>query len=240
MPDVDFRYLLLGALAIALVYACFTDIRSRLIENWLTAGIALAAPLYWLASGMAVYPDMAWQLGMGAVTFGLLALVFFLGWIGGGDVKLLAALALWFSPTHFFQLVFMASVVGGLMTTMGSLFNLAPVAGRTGGRVMVYASSAVSVTVMLYVGWVLNGGKPVNLAHFTNKLLPTGLSSAGLLIVLALIMGFISVGSLVTARHQREKLRIPYGVAISAGGIWAIVVHLLPLLHHTNSAGSLG
>lgn len=30
MPDVDFRYLLLGALAIALVYACFTDIRSQI------------------------------------------------------------------------------------------------------------------------------------------------------------------------------------------------------------------
>ena len=94
MPDVDFRYLLLGMLAIGLVYACITDIRSRLIENWLTAAIALGAPLFWWASGMALQGDVLWQLGMGAITFAVLAGLFFMGWIGGGDVKLLAALAL--------------------------------------------------------------------------------------------------------------------------------------------------
>lgn len=52
MPDVDFRYLLLAGLAIALVTAAVTDLRRREIDNWLNAAIALTAPLYWWASGL--------------------------------------------------------------------------------------------------------------------------------------------------------------------------------------------
>src|SRR6478735_1305848 len=44
MLDDPFKYGLLIALAIALLFAGFTDLRSRRIDNWLNAGIALAAP----------------------------------------------------------------------------------------------------------------------------------------------------------------------------------------------------
>ena len=46
MPDVDFQYVLLGGLAIALLVAAFTDIRRRQIDNWLNLGIAATAPLF--------------------------------------------------------------------------------------------------------------------------------------------------------------------------------------------------
>ncbi|MFN5820871.1 MAG: peptidase, partial [Novosphingobium sp.] len=61
MPNVEFQYVLLGALAIALVVAAFTDIRRRQIDNWLNAAIALGAPLYWWASGLSLWPGVAWQ-----------------------------------------------------------------------------------------------------------------------------------------------------------------------------------
>lgn len=226
MPDVDFRYILLGALAIALLYAAFTDIRSRLIENWLNGAIALGAPLFWWASGMSG-GEIAWQLGMALVTFAVLAALFFMRWIGGGDVKLLAALALWFAPLTFFQLLFMASVVGGVMTTVGSVLNLAPAQGRTAGRLFVWTSAAVSLAVMLYVGWVLTGGQPVNLASALG-------GSGAFYALLCAVLLFMSFGSIVTARHQRQRLRIPYGVAISAGGLWALSAHVLPLLHQAS------
>ncbi len=44
------HYGLLVALAIALLVAAATDWRRRQIDNWLNAGIALTAPLFWLAS----------------------------------------------------------------------------------------------------------------------------------------------------------------------------------------------
>lgn len=226
MPDVDFRYILLGALAIALLYAAFTDIRSRLIENWLNGAIALGAPLFWWASDMSG-GEIAWQLGMALVTFAVLAALFFMRWIGGGDVKLLAALALWFAPLTFFQLLFMASVVGGVMTTVGSVLNLAPAQGRTAGRLFVWTSAAVSLAVMFYVGWVLTGGKPVNLASAVG-------GGGAFYALLCAVLLFMSIGSIVTARHQRQRLRIPYGVAISAGGLWALSAHVLPLVHQAS------
>ena len=226
MPDFEFRYLLLGALAIALLIAAITDLRRRQIDNWLTLGIAAGAPLFWWASGMSG-GEIAWQLGMALVTFAVLAALFFMRWIGGGDVKLLAALALWFAPLTFFQLLFMASVVGGVMTTVGSVLNLAPAQGRTAGRLFVWTSAAVSLAVMLYVGWVLTGGQPVNLASAVG-------GSGAFYALLCAVLLFMSFGSIVTARHQRQRLRIPYGVAISAGGLWALSAHVLPLLHQAS------
>jgi prepilin peptidase CpaA len=51
-------------LAIALLYAAFTDIRRRQIDNWLNAAIALLAPVYWWAQGLTLWPGMALQLGV--------------------------------------------------------------------------------------------------------------------------------------------------------------------------------
>ncbi len=39
MPDIEFQYVLLAALAIALVVAAVTDIRRRQIDNWLNVVI---------------------------------------------------------------------------------------------------------------------------------------------------------------------------------------------------------
>ena len=73
MLDDPFRYGLLAALAIALLVAAFTDLRSRQIDNWLNAAIALGAPLFWWASGLSLWPDVALQLGVALATFAVLA-----------------------------------------------------------------------------------------------------------------------------------------------------------------------
>ena len=116
MPDFEFRYLLLGALAIALLVAAVTDLRRRQIDNWLTLTIAAGAPLYWWASGMSFMPGIAWQLGLAALTFAVLFALFALGVMGGGDVKLLTAVALWIAPLWFMRLVIVMSIIGGLLT----------------------------------------------------------------------------------------------------------------------------
>src|SRR5688500_7434103 len=88
MLDDPFKYGLLAALAIALLVAAFTDFRSRRIGNWLNGGIALAAPLFWWASGLSLWPDIALQLGVALATLTVLAGLFALRAMGGGDVKL--------------------------------------------------------------------------------------------------------------------------------------------------------
>ena len=59
MQGTSIIYGLVGALAIALLYAAFTDIRRRKIDNWLNLAIALAAPLFWWASGLSLWPGVA-------------------------------------------------------------------------------------------------------------------------------------------------------------------------------------
>lgn len=136
MPDFEFRYLLLGALAIALLVAAVTDLRRRQIDNWLTLSVAGAAPLYWWASGMTFMPGIAWQLGLAALTFAILFAMFALGVMGGGDVKLLTAVALWIAPLWFMRLVIVMSIIGGLLTLAMWIHHRA--AKRTGRLAIPY------------------------------------------------------------------------------------------------------
>lgn len=148
------QYILLGLLAVALLTAAFTDLKSRRIANWLNLGVALGAPLFWLASGLAVWPDMAMQLGVAVATFMVLSVLFALKAMGGGDVKLLTALALWIAPAHFLKLLVVMALVGGVLT-------------------------------LFFGGWHV-------------------------------------------IRRQRDKIAIPYGVAIAAAGLWVIASFYLP------------
>ena len=117
MLDDPFKYGLLAALAIALLVAAFTDLRSRRIGNWLNGGIALAAPLFWWASGLELWPDIAFQLGIALGTFAVLAVLFAIGAMGGGDVKLLTALALWIEPMPFLKLLVLMALATTFMTS---------------------------------------------------------------------------------------------------------------------------
>lgn len=108
--------LLLGALALLLVSAGIEDVRSREIANWKNAAVALLAPLWWWTSGLTLWPDMAIQLGLAASVFVLFALIFAAGWMGGGDVKLIGALALWFPLQPLIGMLVVMSLAGGAIT----------------------------------------------------------------------------------------------------------------------------
>ena len=148
------HYGLLLALAIALVFAAFTDIRRRQIDNWLNGAIALGAPLFWWSSGLSLWPDVAIQLGVALAAFAVLAGLFALKMMGGGDVKLLTVLALWVRPEIFVQLLVIMALAGGVLT--------------------------------------------------------------------------IVMGAWHIMRRQRDRLAIPYGVAIAFGGLWVLAVNYLP------------
>jgi prepilin peptidase CpaA len=154
MLDDPIKYGLLAALAIALLVAAFTDLRSRRIANWLNLAIALGAPLFWIATGMDLWPDIAAQLGVALLTFAVLSVLFALKAMGGGDVKLLTALALWIEPLLFAKLVVMMALIGGVLT-----------------------------------------------------------------------LGF---GGYYVIKRQRDKIAIPYGVAIAAAGLWTIFTSTSP------------
>ena len=65
-----------------------------------------------------MWSDVAVQVGVAAGVFALLAVAFFAGMMGGGDVKLAAALALWFSPASTVRFLVIMSIAGGVLTLL--------------------------------------------------------------------------------------------------------------------------
>ena len=98
--------------------------------------------------------DVALQLGVALAAFVALAALFAVRVMGGGDVKLLTALALWVRPDLFLHLLLIMSLAGGVLT-------------------------------IVLVGW-----------H--------------------------------TIRRERDKIAVPYGVAIAFGALWVLAVNYLP------------
>ncbi len=117
MGDV-FATILLVALGLLLVSAGIEDARNRTIANWKNAAIAGLAPLWWIATGLSPWPDMALLLLSGVVVFALFALAFHFGMMGGGDVKMLGALALWLPLQPLVWLLILMSLIGGLLTVV--------------------------------------------------------------------------------------------------------------------------
>jgi len=116
MFNGGFTDLLLLALAATLVVAAIIDVRTFTISNRLNAAIALGAPLYWLSIALTPWPGVAIQLAAGGIVFALLAGAFYAGMMGGGDVKLAAALALWFSPAGTVKFLVWMALAGGVLT----------------------------------------------------------------------------------------------------------------------------
>ena len=111
-----FTDLLLASLAAILVFAAVVDVRTFTISNRLNLTVALLAPVYWASVELSPWPGIAVQLAAAATVFVLLAGAFYAGMMGGGDVKLAAALALWFSPFTTVKFLILMSLAGGVLT----------------------------------------------------------------------------------------------------------------------------
>jgi prepilin peptidase CpaA len=111
-----FSAVLLGALVLLLLAAGVQDVRTREIGNRRNAAIALLAPAWWWAQGLAAWPDIALQIGSAALVFALFAGAFALGQMGGGDVKLIGAVALWLPLLPLLRMLVGMALLGGALT----------------------------------------------------------------------------------------------------------------------------
>ncbi len=224
-----FSYGLLAALAIALLVAAFTDLRRRQIDNWLNAAIALGAPLYWVASGMSL-TDIAWQGGVAIATFAILVTLFALRQMGGGDVKLLTALSLWFPAPAFLKLIVVMSLLGGALSVAGGVRNMKQIETEPLRNGLALAGAGLWLLLSLYTLIVIAGGPTQPLAYAVGKLtsLPAGIWL--FLAIAVLAIGTIGAGLVHLSRRQQDRLKIPYGLAISGAGLWILASHYLPAM----------
>jgi len=102
---------------LAMVYAGLMDLVTMKIRNVLV----LAVGGGWLAlaplAGFSLQ-ELGWSVAIAAIVFAVTFVFFWFGWIGGGDAKLAAVTALWFSPEEALQYFIYASLLGGLLTLL--------------------------------------------------------------------------------------------------------------------------
>ncbi|HEX6510904.1 MAG TPA: A24 family peptidase [Chloroflexota bacterium] len=103
-----------GILVLAAVWAVVTDLRHRRISNRTTLAAALAAGAVRLAMGgpaSLLVGAEGWLLGVA-----VLLLPFVMGWMGAGDVKLLAAFGALRGPEFVIQTAILGCLLGGVLS----------------------------------------------------------------------------------------------------------------------------
>ena len=221
MHDQIFTYVLLAALAIGLLWAAVTDLKSRTIGNRLNLAIAAGAPLFWWASGLSLWPGVAIQIGIAIVTFAVCCLFFAIRQMGGGDVKLLTALALWFPPTNFMVLVVIMAMAGWVLTLAMGMWGVAHsrvVGGKPVRDTVLLA--ACTLVAANFASAVLGGPKLALPDALIAPIAANGAASLLLALVPVAILSIVTLASIRIIRRHDQQPRIPYGLAIAIAGIW--------------------
>jgi len=111
----------LSAYVLPLILAALTDMSSLRIPNPVVLALAASYPLAAFALGHA--GDILWHAIAGGAVFAAGAALFASRTLGGGDVKLLAAAALWIGPGGVPIFLSLTAVLGGVF----ALFVLAKI-----------------------------------------------------------------------------------------------------------------
>lgn len=99
--------------AAAVMWAAWQDAWARRIPNAACGTIAALAPGMWLLSGL---PGPWWAVALLVVgVFGVGSGLFAVGALGGGDVKLATAIALWAGTAHGLEYLLVTAVAGGVL-----------------------------------------------------------------------------------------------------------------------------
>ncbi len=115
---VAFELSLAVLLVALLLVASATDAHSRIIPDWVNIAIALIALPFWWVTQLPLWPGIAIQVAIAAGVFAVFLGAFWIGQMGGGDVKLLTALALLLPPLDFLDTFVGTAMVGGILTSV--------------------------------------------------------------------------------------------------------------------------
>ncbi len=99
------------------IAAALTDIASFTIPNRLNLALAAAYPLAALALGRPL-GEIGFDLAIGSGALLIAVGMFAAGWIGGGDAKLFAAVALWLGWPAVLTFVMVTSLAGGALALL--------------------------------------------------------------------------------------------------------------------------
>lgn len=122
MISIAINYMFIAAFSALLVFAAIKDARDFIIPNWLPATITglflLSVVTGWLQDAP-LFPTSIWLhiLSMGGVLV-FFTILFATGQMGGGDVKLIAAVSLWAGPALVFDFILITALAGGIIAAI--------------------------------------------------------------------------------------------------------------------------
>lgn len=151
-----------------MAFAASSDLLTMTISNWLSLALTAGFFLLTLIIGMSL-PEIGMHVAAGAVVLAISFAFFSLGWIGGGDAKLVSATALWLGFGHLPDYLIYASLFGGALTLLILQFRrmslpevlarqkwIARLHATNGGVPYGIALAAAALMVYPHTGWMPN------------------------------------------------------------------------------------
>jgi prepilin peptidase CpaA len=100
-----------------MAFAAASDLFTMTISNRISLALVAGFLLLALFGGMGMH-DFLMHLGAGAFVLVVAFGCFAMGWVGGGDAKVAAGVALWFGFGHLLDYLVYASLLGGALTLL--------------------------------------------------------------------------------------------------------------------------
>ena len=211
LANLFISQIVLVAFAGLLIAVAISDVRRLTIPNRYSVAIALLYPFYVVSAPHGV----DWMDGaiVGSVALAIGFLLFAMRLAGGGDVKFFAAVSLWAGSHLLVDLVFTTAIVGGVVA-LAMIIHRRLTAPRTEAAAVGFSARAVAwVNVLL------------------GSLLLARAGGARLLVSGALPGSTGPEGSDTKSQSNPAGSHavgtLPYGAAISVGGIVVAVMLLM-------------
>jgi prepilin peptidase CpaA len=133
--------LLVSPMFVLLIWAAIQDVRTRRIRNWLTLALAASGICNSFLMTAATTPA---QAGLGLlVGFAIPFVLFALGALGGGDVKLLAGIGAWLGAVAVMKVFIVAAIVGLIIVLVQCAWQ--------GRLLMLFRNSAVLAINLVHI-----------------------------------------------------------------------------------------
>lgn len=156
-----------------MAFAAVSDLFTMTISNRVSLALVIGFLALALLTGMGAEQILS-HVGAGALVLVVAFGCFAMGWMGGGDAKILAAASLWFGFPHLMSYLLYASVFGGALTLLLLQFRQWPLPYQLAGQAWLNRlhakDSGIPYGIALAIGaliiypetdWV----KTIDLAH---------------------------------------------------------------------------
>lgn len=156
-----------GVFFLLCAFASMKDMASLTIPNWVNAGIALAffpAALFVDIS----FATFGWHLLTGVIAFIICFIMFSVGAFGGGDAKMIPAVALWLGPLGIPPFLIGTTIAGGVLSliVLGARKSIPEAFAPGFARATLKDGNGVPYGVAISVGAVVGGFSSPFLTNF--------------------------------------------------------------------------